>query len=286
MVEVTATPAAHRSAEEPHGLELRTPEINSPQISLAQAEPVMTPGARLTPSARMALLEKVAVSPGHTPSVSEGPPAPAPAPLPPPAVVEDPELEEEMAGVREEYLMDLFTNCQTCLDPISGEKLLVADLSYTIRLLSVEERYNLRAENELANDIEDNLLFERRSATTVTERTIVGSEDNAGLFSRGDDDDVSKDGSSILLTVSSRPSAPTLEPRVHAEARTAKCDAGEGEVQVLYRARSACMREDDHAAEDAILGSAQGLRGPGRGFARVRRPGELRGLRGHPDPSR
>ena len=43
---------------------------------------------------------------------------------------------------------------QTCLDPISGEKLLVADLSYTIRSLSVEERYNLRAENELANDIE------------------------------------------------------------------------------------------------------------------------------------
>lgn len=105
---------------------------------------------------------------------------------------------------------------QTCLDPISGEKLLVADLSYTIRSLSVEERYNLRAENELANDIEvppamksplghavqpplllpaascsavltgggggawrrrqDNLLFERRSATTLSTRTIVGTE--------------------------------------------------------------------------------------------------------------
>ena len=40
----------------------------------------------------------------------------------------NPELEEEMSAVREDYLMDLFTNCQTCLDPISGEKLLVADL--------------------------------------------------------------------------------------------------------------------------------------------------------------
>lgn len=28
--------------------------------------------------------------------------------------------EEEMEEQREEYLMDLFTNCQTCLDPISG----------------------------------------------------------------------------------------------------------------------------------------------------------------------
>ena len=58
----------------------------------------------------------------------------------------------------------------TCdiLDPISGEKLLVADLSYTIRMLSLQERYNLRAENELANDIEDNLIFERRSTTGLS----------------------------------------------------------------------------------------------------------------------
>ena len=77
-------------------------------------------------------------------------------------------MEDEMSAVREDYLMDLFTNCQTCLDPISGEKLLVADLSYTIRMLSLQERYNLRAENELANDIEDNLIFERRSTTCAS----------------------------------------------------------------------------------------------------------------------
>ena len=145
-----------------------------------------------TPGSRLAFLEEVAVSPQSVLT-------PVPAAPERPADYDE-ELEEEMAGIREEYLMDLFTNCQTCLDPISGEKLLVADLSYTIRMLSVEERYNLRSENELSNDIEDNLLFERRSATTLAERAVVGTADAQGLFSRGDDDDVSKDGSSILLT--------------------------------------------------------------------------------------
>lgn len=42
-------------------------------------------------------------------------------------------------------------------DPISGEELLVADLSYEVRLLSVEERYNLKSENELAGEVEDHL---------------------------------------------------------------------------------------------------------------------------------
>jgi hypothetical protein len=103
----------------------------------------------------------------------------------------DSDEEDAMESIREEYLMDLFTNCQTCLDPISGEKLLVADLSYTIRLLSVEERYNLRSENELASEVEDNLIFERRSATTLAERgsqTLVGTSEDNSLFARENDD--------------------------------------------------------------------------------------------------
>ena len=157
-----------------------------------------TPGGAMS---RLDRLEMSAYSPGMTPSAAGTPGEPTP----PPALIQrtqsEEEMEEEMAGIREEYLMDLFTNCQTCLDPISGEKLLVADLSYTIRMLSVQERYNLRSENELANDIEDNLIFERRSATSLetAAKTIVGTEDSAGLFAR-DAEDVSKDGSTILLT--------------------------------------------------------------------------------------
>ena len=102
-----------------------------------------TPGGAMS---RLDRLEMSAYSPGMTPGTAgtRGEPT-----LPPPPLLQrtqsEEELEEEMAGIREEYLMDLFTNCQTCLDPISGEKLLVADLSYTIRMLSVQERYNLRS---------------------------------------------------------------------------------------------------------------------------------------------
>lgn len=91
----------------------------------------------------------------------------------------------------------------------------------------MEERYNLRSENELASEasprpparipavglgaprsasarlarqVEDNLLFERRSATSLAEaKTIVGTGADSSLFAR-DNDDASKDGSTILLT--------------------------------------------------------------------------------------
>ena len=68
--------------------------------------------------------------------------------------------EEEMEELREEYLSDMITNFQKCMDPISGEELLVADLSYSVRLLSVEERYNLRSENEMAGEVEDHMIFQ------------------------------------------------------------------------------------------------------------------------------
>ena len=61
---------------------------------------------------------------------------------------ESSEEEETMEDLKEGYIMDIMSNCQSCLDPVSGERLLVADLSYTVRLLSVEERYNLRNESE------------------------------------------------------------------------------------------------------------------------------------------
>lgn len=163
----------------------------------------VTPSAGPTPGGALSRLDRLelsAYSPGMTPDALKSAGTRG-EPTPPPAVQRtqsEEELEEEMAGIREEYLMDLFTNCQTCLDPISGEKLLVADLSYTIRMLSVMERYNLRSENELANDIEDNLIFERRSATSLETKTIVG-DGSADLFAR-DAEDVSKDGSTILLT--------------------------------------------------------------------------------------
>lgn len=171
----------------------------SPAVSF---EP--TPSAGPTPGGALSRLDRLelsAYSPGMTPDALKSAGTRG-EPTPPPAVhrtQSEEELEEEMAGIREEYLMDLFTNCQTCLDPISGEKLLVADLSYTIRMLSVMERYNLRSENELANDIEDNLIFERRSATSLETKTIVGADGSAELFAR-DAEDVSKDGSTILLT--------------------------------------------------------------------------------------
>ena len=139
------------------------------------APPVLSPetgvsynAAEMSALSRLDKLELSAYSPGNTPGQPE---EAASAATPPPArkrTQSEEEMEDEMSAVREDYLMDLFTNCQTCLDPISGEKLLVADLSYTIRMLSLQERYNLRAENELANDIEDNLIFERRSTTCAT----------------------------------------------------------------------------------------------------------------------
>eukprot|EP01052_Picozoa_sp_SAG31_P047444 SAG31_NODE_9498_length_1268_cov_1.025663_2_plen_68_part_01 len=59
----------------------------------------------------------------------------------------DGEIDEaEMEDIREEYLMDLFTNCQTCLDPISGVSLAcctTAADSYN----SLEERVARRAES-------------------------------------------------------------------------------------------------------------------------------------------
>ena len=174
---------------------LEAAPVLSPAVSF---EPTPTPGGAMS---RLDRLELSAYSPGMTPDTMKSGGARG-EPTPPPLVQRtqsEEELEEEMSGIREEYLMDLFTNCQTCLDPISGEKLLVADLSYTIRMLSVQERYNLRSENELANDIEDNLIFERRSATSLETKTIVGTDGSAELFAR-DAEDVSKDGSTILLT--------------------------------------------------------------------------------------
>jgi stage III sporulation protein SpoIIIAA len=110
----------------------------------------------------------------------------------------NPELEEEMEELREEYLSDLFTNCQKCMDPISGEELLVADLSYSVRLLSVEERYNLRSENELAGEVEDHMIFQSRSGD-ADDKTIKASADIAKKFGMGAED-VSRDGSTVLLT--------------------------------------------------------------------------------------
>ena len=44
---------------------------------------------------------------------------------------EEGEDDEEMDDdLREEYIMGIMSNCQSCLDPISGERMLVADLSY------------------------------------------------------------------------------------------------------------------------------------------------------------
>ena len=100
---------------------------------------------------------------------------------------------------KESYIMGIMSNCQSCLDPISGERLLVADLSYTIRLLSVEERFNLRNENELSDSVEDNALFERRSGTGLgVLQSLSGS--SGGFERRGEDSDATIDGATVLLT--------------------------------------------------------------------------------------
>ena len=105
--------------------------------------------------------------------------------------------EEAMEDLREDYIMGIMSNCQSCLDPISGERMLVADLSYTVRRLSVAERFNLRNENELSDSSEDNQLFERRSSTTLAERSLSGS---TGGLGRDDEGDQTKDGATVLLT--------------------------------------------------------------------------------------
>ena len=75
-------------------------------------------------------------------------------------------------------------------------------VGWQVRLLSVEERYNLKSEQEGAASVEDDLLFERRSATTLAEKSITGEEGgNMSMFSREEDgEDVSRDGSTVLLT--------------------------------------------------------------------------------------
>jgi hypothetical protein len=111
---------------------------------------------------------------------------------------EQEELDEEMEELREEYVMGIMSNCQSCLDPISGERLLVADLSYTVRRLNVTERFNLRNENELSDSSEDNQLFERRSGNTLAERSLKGA---AGDYTRaGEDGGETDDGATVLLT--------------------------------------------------------------------------------------
>ena len=108
------------------------------------------------------------------------------------------EEDEEMEDMREEYVMGIMSNCQSCLDPISGERMLVADLSYTVRRLTVAERFNLRNENELSDSAEDNQLFERRSSTTLAERSLSGS--TGGFGRAGEEGSSTKDGATVLLT--------------------------------------------------------------------------------------
>ena len=114
------TPEQSPTSKAPEPAETTTPLTLAPEVS-----PAKTPGsATPAPGSRLARLDSMAV----TPPVATSETAEPQSAQMDKSVVEDPELEEEMSAVREDYLMDLFTNCQTCLDPISGEKLLVADL--------------------------------------------------------------------------------------------------------------------------------------------------------------
>ena len=170
---------------------------------------------------------------------------------------------QKLARARDDYLLEILNEQSSCLDPVTGRRVLLSEMSCSLRVLAGMERAKLRekVDSREAGLLEDNSVYELRGggaprgddALHDTAAILLDEEATGGKLHNAVVIGPPRSGRSSLLrqlcymaAVAGQDSRESPVPvLINLESLVAQCDEGELDAMALVKARD--LPEEQHA---------------------------------------